>query len=138
MYDLSHSKILNQIYKLDSMMKRKNKSRMVYSTETGQICPTCGNSIKNCGCGKQNNLVSTDGIVRVRREVKGRRGKTVTVINGVSGDINLLQGLAKEIKQKCGTGGTVKDGEIIIQGDHREMIVSYLQQKGYAVKLSGG
>lgn len=119
-------------------MKRKNKSQMVYSTETGQICPTCGNPIKNCACRKQKNLVSSDGIVRIRREVKGRRGKTVTVIHGVSGGISLVQELAKELKQKCGTGGSVKGGEIIIQGDHRETIVSYLRQKGYTVKLAGG
>lgn len=119
-------------------MKKKSKSQMVYSTETGRICPSCGNSINNCTCGKQKDFESSDGIVRIRREVKGRRGKTVTIIHGVSGGISLAQELAKELKHKCGTGGSVKHGEIIIQGDHRETIVSYLKQKGYTVKLAGG
>ena len=79
-----------------------------------------------------------DGIIRIRREVKGRKGKTVTVIYGFQFDQGDLKSLAKLLKQQCGTGGSVKDDMIIIQGDHREKLMKLLEAQGHKVKLSGG
>jgi translation initiation factor 1 len=79
-----------------------------------------------------------DGTVRVRRETQGRGGKTVTSIAGVGASEDKLKELAGELKRLCGTGGTVKDWVIEIQGDHREKIVAALEQRGYKVKLAGG
>jgi translation initiation factor 1 len=79
-----------------------------------------------------------DGVVRVRREVSGRRGKTVTVIAGLPPDPDALRALAAELKRRCGTGGSVKDGAIEIQGDHRDVLVAELEQRGFRVKRAGG
>lgn len=76
--------------------------------------------------------------MRVSRETKGRKGKGVTLITGLPMHPDGLKDLAKELKQKCGSGGTVKKGTIEIQGDHRDVIVKELQDKGYAAKKSGG
>jgi translation initiation factor 1 len=79
-----------------------------------------------------------DGFVRVRRETKGRKGKGVTTISGVPLRGDALVDLAGELKRRCGTGGTVKDGVIEIQGDHRAEAVALLEQRGWKVKLAGG
>jgi translation initiation factor 1 len=79
-----------------------------------------------------------DCIVRVRRETGSRGGKTVTTIQGVPVAESALKEFAGELKRLCGTGGTVKDGVIEIQGDHRDKIVAALTQRGYTVKLAGG
>ena len=79
-----------------------------------------------------------DGIVRVGRETKGRKGAGVTVITGIPSHPEGLEKLAKQFKQQCGTGGTVKNGVIEIQGDHRDLLVAELQKIGYTVKRSGG
>jgi translation initiation factor 1 len=78
------------------------------------------------------------GVVRVRREVKGRKGKTVTTITGVPLDEEGLNELASALKHQCGTGGSVKDGIVIIQGDHCDALISLLQKRGYTVKRAGG
>jgi len=82
--------------------------------------------------------VPAGGVIRIRREVKGRGGKTVTVASGFQLDDDGLKQLAAELKRRCGTGGSAKDGEILIQGDHRETLLAELKQKGFAVKRSGG
>ena len=80
------------------------------------MCSDCGKPVANCICKQKNSgQSSTAGIVRIRREVKGRKGKTVTTISGIQA--NNINELAKQLKQKCGTGGSVKDGIILIQGD---------------------
>ena len=79
-----------------------------------------------------------DGTVRVSRETKGRKGKGVTLISGVPLGVEALAALAKDLKQRCGTGGTVKDGVIEIQGDHRDRLVEELQSRGHRVKRAGG
>lgn len=79
-----------------------------------------------------------DGTVKVSRETKGRKGKGVTLISGVPLGADSLAALAKNLKQLCGTGGTVKDGNIEIQGDHRDRLVVELQSRGYRVKRAGG
>jgi len=119
-----------------------DNSRMVYSTETGRICPRCGRPTKACSCrgkkSKPKGNMETDGIIRIRREKKGRKGKTVTAINGFDPSFDDLKQIAKDIKAKCGTGGAIKDGVIIIQGDHRPTIQRELQKQGFKVKLAGG
>ena len=79
-----------------------------------------------------------DGVVRVSRETQGRKGKGVTLVRGVPLDRDGLRGLAKELKQTCGSGGTVKEGVIEIQGDHRDALMEALRKKGYNVRRSGG
>jgi translation initiation factor 1 len=116
-----------------------DNSRRVYSTESGRICPSCAKPLAVCACRKkQAPPVPADGVIRIRREVKGRGGKTVTVASGFQLDDDGLKQLAAELKRRCGTGGSAKDGEILIQGDHRETLLAELKQKGFAVKRSGG
>ena len=102
---------------------------IVFSTESGRIRPEKK---------KSASAPKGDGIVRVGRETKGRKGKGMTVITGVPLHPEGLKDLAKQLKQKCGTGGTVKGAVIEIQGDHRDLLVSELQSIGYTVKKSGG
>jgi translation initiation factor 1 len=77
-------------------------------------------------------------VIRVRRETKGRGGKTVTTVSGVPFAGEALRDMASELKRRCGTGGTVKDGVIEIQGDHRETIVAELSRRGFNAKSAGG
>ena len=122
-----------------TMGKRKNKNAgVVYSSDHGRMCPACGKAITQCSCRSKGSTVRGDGIVRVGRSTKGRKGKGVTVISGIPLEGNALQELAKRLKQKCGSGGTIKDGIIEIQGDHRDMLVEELTTQGYTVKRSGG
>lgn len=121
----------------NSMNIQKN-STTVYSTEHGRMCPDCGKPVSGCSCSKKSKAPRGDGIVRIGRETKGRKGKGVTVITGVPLDGDGLLELARQLKQKCGTGGTVKDGVIEIQGDQREQLVEMLTRQGYTVKSIGG
>ena len=91
-------------------------------------------------CSRQQTGCSDDRwtIVRLRREVKGRGGGTVIVISGVPLAGAQLRELAGALKKMCGSGGTIKDGIIEIQGDHREALMLELQRRGYKVKLAGG
>lgn len=116
----------------------QNNSKPVYSCEAGRLCPKCGKAIKQCVCKKNNSVAKGDGIVRIQRETKGRKGKGVTLITGVPLAGEELKALAKSLKQKCGTGGTIKNGIIEIQGDHRELLLTELKQKGWTVKKAGG
>lgn len=101
----------------------ERNDRLVYSTEQGKICPGCENPVKQCTCRKQK-LSSGDGIVRVSRETKGRKGKGVTLIKG----LDAAELMCKKLKTMCGAGGTVKEGVIEIQGDHIERILDYLKK----------
>ncbi len=116
----------------------KTNSRTVYSTESGRLCPACQKVISLCECRKDLKNSVTDGIVRVSRESKGRKGKGVSLITGSPLSGNELKNLAKNLKQLCGTGGTVKNGIIEIQGDHRDTLVTELHKLAYQVKKSGG
>jgi len=117
-------------------------TRLVYSTETGRICPKCQRPVSGCTCKKKRPepqpQFKPDGIIRIRRESKGRKGKTVTAVFGFELDDQALKALAKDLKQHYGTGGSVKDGVIVIQGDHRDGIKGFLEGKGYRVKIAGG
>lgn len=113
-------------------------SQLVYSTETGGTCPKCTRSLKKCQCASGQQLAKGDGVARIRRETKGRNGKAVTTITGVPCSNSDLVFLASELKKKCSCGGSVKDGVIVIQGDHRELCAQVLKDKGYSAKLAGG
>jgi translation initiation factor 1 len=120
-------------------MKTKNKGTgIVYSTEFGKMCPGCNKPIVNCICQEKQSIPKSDGIVRLMRETKGRKGKGVTLITGVPLDNEGLKKLAKSLKQKCGTGGSLKKYVIEIQGDHRDVLEKELGRLGYKVKRSGG
>lgn len=106
----------------------KKESRLVYSTETGRIEDQDTTS----------RVYEGDGILRLRRETSGRKGKGVTTISGFDLNEADLKTMAKQLKQKCSTGGTVKDGIIEIQGDHRDRLKTELEKLGHTVKLAGG
>jgi len=119
-----------------------NNSRLVYSTETGKICPSCQKPVSKCICKKKKSKsptsIKSDGIIRIQREVKGRKGKTVTAVAGFQINDDELKKLATELKRRCGTGGSVKDGVIIIQGDHRDTLIAELKRRGFKAKIAGG
>jgi translation initiation factor 1 len=117
---------------------KKTTQGLVYSTETGRTCPRCGQALKQCRCRKEPDKAPGDGVVRISRQTKGRKGSGVCLITGLPLAEAELKTLAKELKQRCGTGGTVKDGVIEIQGDHREQLLEALRKAGYRVKLAGG
>ncbi|MGA0805269.1 MAG: translation initiation factor Sui1 [Pseudohongiellaceae bacterium] len=114
-----------------------SNSRPVYSTDQGRLCPGCSQPVAACRCGRKT-VVAGDGIVRVSRETKGRKGKGVTLVTGVALPDEELRLLGSRLKQLCGTGGTVKDGVIEIQGDHRDRLFEWFQQQGHKVKKAGG
>ena len=102
-----------------------------------------------CECGASNQAAASaeqarrdalvgDGVVRVGRETAGRKGGGVTVISGIPLEGKELKALAKRLKQLCGGGGSIVDGKIEIQGDHRDKLVAELQKRGWTVKKSGG
>jgi len=114
---------------------------LVYSTDQGNMCPHCAKPNKDCQCSanaQQQRISQLDGIVRISRETKGRKGKGVTLIKGLALNDKELKTLAKTMKQKCGTGGAVKEGTIEIQGDQRQLLKTFLEQLKYTVKLAGG
>lgn len=110
---------------------------LVYSTEHGRMCPDCRQPQAQCIC-KAAAPPQGDGIVRVSRETKGRGGKSVTVVKGVLLEASALAQLGKQLKAACGSGGTVKDGVIEVQGDHTAQVIAYLKKQGYTVKGAGG
>lgn len=113
-------------------------SRPVYSTESGKLCPGCGQPVDACTCSDGMLNTEGDGIIRISRETKGRKGKGVTLVNGYQGTEEELKAMGRRLKQVCGTGGTVKNGVIEIQGDVRHKIQQELEKAGHKVKLAGG
>ena len=117
-------------------------SRIVFSTDQGRRCPECGRPLTECRCKRSKAAQALapkgDGIVRVGRETKGRKGKGVTIITGLPLAGDELEALATKLKKRCGCGGTVDGGSIEIQGDHRDLLVAELGKLGYTVRRSGG
>ncbi|CBJ81426.1 stress response translation initiation inhibitor YciH [Xenorhabdus bovienii] len=105
-----------------------NNSRLVYSTDIGRVQEEKIKPSRHKG----------DGIVRIQRQTSGRKGKGVCIITGIDADDQTLAKLAAELKKKCGCGGSVKEGEIEIQGDKRDLLKQLLEAKGMTVKLAGG
>lgn len=130
-------------------MAREGGDRLVYSSEHGRVCPMCGRTESRCKCRgrgararqqarEAEKAGPSDGIVRVSRSTRGRKGKTVSLVTGVPVDADTLRQLAGDLKRKCGTGGALKDGVIEIQGDHRDTLVAELESRGFQVKRAGG
>jgi translation initiation factor 1 len=112
---------------------------LVYSTEGGRMCPACRKPVAQCICRTQGaGAPRGDGVVRVSRETKGRGGKAVTVVRGVDAGAEAVASLGKRLRTLCGSGGTVKDGVIDVQGDHCDRIVAVLKEEGFVVKRAGG
>lgn len=116
----------------------RDENPTVYSTSTGRICPKCGKPVDQCICRKTSARPKGDGIIRIFRDSKSRKGKTVTLITGVPLDGQALHDLHSDLKRLCGSGGAIKDGNLEIQGDHRDTVFNELKKRGFQVKLAGG
>lgn len=110
-------------------MPRDRNTKLVYASDGGRVRDTQK---------PPQSSVPRDGVVRISRETKGRKGKGMTIITGVPLQGDALKDLAKQLKQKCGTGGTVKGNVIEIQGDHRDKLLDELSSHGWTVKKAGG
>jgi translation initiation factor 1 len=123
---------------------------LVYTTGVGRICPGCRRPATQCVCRAADGRaagsraagaasgVGAAGPVRVSRQTQGRAGRAVTVISGLALRTAELEKLAGELKRRCGSGGTVRDGNIEIQGEHRDTLVAELARRGIAAKRAGG
>ena len=114
-----------------------NLGGLVYSTDAGRMCPDCRQPVGSCIC-KAQALPKTDGVVRVSLQTKGRGGKSVTLVKGLPLDALALSAMAKQLRAACGSGGTVKDGVVEVQGDHVVTVMAALQKQSYVVKRAGG
>jgi translation initiation factor 1 len=119
---------------------KSGRGGLVYSSEHGRMCPACGRPAARCACPNPRAKAARDapGVVRVGRETQGRKGKGVTVVTGVPLRGDALEALGSELKRLCGSGGTVREGVIEIQGDHRDRLVTELAKHGWTVRRSGG
>lgn len=123
------------------MASSDSNNPIVYSTEHGRMCPKCGYPLSKCVCKKSTvgaQKSKQDGVVRLFVDRKGRGGKTVTIIGGLPFSDEEIKKVAKMLKQQCGSGGSIKDRKIEIQGDVRDLILPILQKMGLAVKKAGG
>ena len=118
-------------------MKSSSNGGLVYSTDGGRMCPACRQPLAQCAC-KANSVPRGDGVVRVSRQMKGRGGKCVTLVKGLALDTAALALLGKQLRTACGSGGTVKDGVIEIQGDHCDLVMETLGKQGHNPKRAGG
>ncbi|WP_036167598.1 translation initiation factor Sui1 [Massilia sp. 9096] len=118
-------------------MKPSSNSGLVYSTDGGRMCPDCRLALASCACNARTAVLG-DGKVRVSLQTKGRGGKAVTLVKGVALDAAALGVLGKQLRSACGSGGTVKDGVIEVQGDHCELILATLARYGIDARRTGG
>jgi len=118
-------------------MQSSSKGGLVYSTDGGPMCPECRRPVSDCTC-KAKAAPVGDGGVRVSRQTKGRGGKSVTLVKGLALNADALASLGKQLRTACGSGGTVKDGVIEVQGDHCERIMEELEKRGHRPKRAGG
>jgi translation initiation factor 1 len=123
-------------------MPREADNHIVYSSERGRMCPRCELPVAECSCRVSARATDAaaggDAVVRVRRETKGRHGKTVTTVSGIPLPPAELKALARDLKRRCGTGGSLKQGVLEIQGDHCQLLIQELRELGYTVKRAGG
>jgi translation initiation factor 1 len=115
-----------------------DRERIVYSTGIGERCPNCLRAITQCVCRKGTPGKRGDGIVRVSRETQHRNGKAVTVVSGLALNAAELAELASDLKRRCGSGGTVSENRIEIQGEHRDVLIAELARRGIAARRGGG
>jgi translation initiation factor 1 len=113
-------------------------SRIIYATGLGSLCPNCRRPVRECVCPKGAPGAAKPSSIRVGRETQGRAGKGVTTVSGLPLSIADIEALATKLKKRCGSGGTVRNGIIEIQGDHRDAIVAELTRIGWPAKRSGG
>jgi translation initiation factor 1 len=118
-------------------MKSSSKGGLVYSTDGGRMCPECRRPLPECTC-KAQAVITGDGVARVSRQTKGRGGKSVTLVKGLALDAAALALLGKQLRTACGSGGTVKDGVIEVQGEHCELVMEVLGKQGHRAKRAGG
>ncbi len=123
-------------------LRKPGPGGLVYSTDSGRMCPACRQPLSACSCAAQaraaQGAAGSDGAVRVSRETKGRAGKAVTMVRGLALDDAALATLGKRLRSACGAGGTVKDGVLEVQGDHVEKVLAWLQQEDISAKRAGG
>ena len=131
------------------MARDNDGARLVYSSAQGRICPACTRPEARCRCrgrGARGRIQAKaagsaragDGIARVGRSTKGRKGKVVSTVTGIDLEPGALSKLVGDLKRRCGSGGALKEGVIEIQGDHRDTLVTELEARGFQVKRSGG
>jgi translation initiation factor 1 len=120
------------------MKSRAASGGLVYSTDAGRMCPVCRQPAAQCLCKQRAAAPAGDGVVRVSRETKGRGGKAVTLVKGVPLDSVALAEFGKKLRSACGSGGTVKDGVIEVQGDHCDRVMEMLKAQAFVVKRAGG
>jgi translation initiation factor 1 len=120
------------------MKNRSSNGGLVYSTDSGRMCPDCRQPMATCLCKAADARPVGNGNVRVSRETKGRAGKGVTLVKGLPLEATALAALGKQLRTACGSGGTVKDGALEIQGDHVERVMELLKAQGFSVKRAGG
>ena len=113
---------------------------IVYRSDAGRICPGCRRPLAHCACKdtRGRTLRPGSGVVRVARATQGRGGKVVSVVSGLPLAPDALAALAAELKKRCGAGGTLRDGAIEIQGEHRDTLVAELIRRGFAARRAGG
>lgn len=116
---------------------KSTKTGVVYSTDQGRVCPACGQPKARCTC-KAVVAPAGDGKVYISRETQGRKGAGVTLVSGIPLSGDELAALARQLKQRCGVGGSVKDGVIELQGDQRDKVEQALQPRGWMIKRKGG
>lgn len=122
-------------------MPPRSDARLVYSTSTGSICPGCGWPAENCRCSKRTSgrtsgdeAIPARIVAKLRIEKKGRSGKTISVVDGLPNNAAFLKELCSDLKRTCGTGGSVHEGAIELQGDLRERLRDVLAKRGFLVK----
>lgn len=120
------------------MKARSTNGGLVYSTDSGRMCPACRQPVADCRCRTGPVRPPSDGVVRVSIESKGRAGKCVTLVRGLALDPLALAALGKQLKTACGSGGTVRDGVIEVQGEHCDRVMDALRAQGFVVKRAGG
>jgi translation initiation factor 1 len=113
-------------------------SRIIYSTGLGSLCPNCRRPVRECVCPKGAPGAAKPSSATVGRETQGRAGKGVTTVSGLPLSAAAIEALATKLKKRCGSGGTVRNGVIEVQGDHRDAIVAELIKMGWQAKRSGG
>lgn len=119
-------------------MQKLGAGGLVYSTESGRMCPSCRQALADCRCKAlaQASRPPGDGVARITRESRGN--KTVTVVRGLPLDADALTALGKRLRNACGAGGTAKDGVLEVQGDHADRVLALLLAEGHKAKRAGG
>jgi translation initiation factor 1 len=123
---------------IPSMRGRDQRAEIGGMSTGGSLCPNCRRPVRDCVCPKGAPGAAKPAVVRVGRETQGRAGKGVTTISGLPLAAPDVEALAAKLKKRCGSGGTVREGVIEIQGDHRDVIVAELNKLGWQAKRSGG